>query len=88
MKFVWDELKRQRNIETHGLDFIDVRERFEFSSALIEQTYPSADGRTRFKAIGSIDDDLYVVVFSLLGTEAVSIISFRPASRKERSQYV
>jgi uncharacterized DUF497 family protein len=31
-----------------------------------------------------LDRDLVTLVFSLLGTEAVSVISLRPASRAER----
>jgi uncharacterized DUF497 family protein len=35
-------------------------------------------------ANGFPDEDLVAVVFSRLGEEAVSLISLRPASRKER----
>jgi len=37
----------------------------------------------RFKAIGYYEDGTAVVVYALLGSEAVSLISFRPASNKE-----
>jgi len=88
MKIVWDEPKRADNIKIHHIDFEDISESFEFSSALIESTYPSSGGQPRFKAIGPLGDDLVAVVYSLLGTEAISIISARPASRKERRRYV
>lgn len=87
MEIVWDEPKRLTNIEDHGLDFADARDRFDFRAAMIEGTYPSKDGRARFIAIGPLDGDLVTVVFSLLGTEALSIISLRPASKKERKRY-
>ena len=38
----------------------------------------------RFKAIGWFDDNPLTVIFRPLGTEAISVISMRRASRKER----
>ena len=46
-------------------------------------SYPGADGRERFVALGHLDEQLVALVCSPLGTEAISIISLRPASRKE-----
>lgn len=88
---VWDERKRAINLrpepEGHGLDFVDARDRFEWDSAIVVPTYPGPDGRTRFIAVGWLDGHLRALVFSPLGTEAVTAISLRPASRKERSLY-
>jgi uncharacterized DUF497 family protein len=36
------------------------------------------------KAVGYFEDGTAVVIFATLGTEAISIISFRPASERER----
>ncbi len=87
MVIVWDEAKRQIDIRTHRMDFADVRDRFEWNTALIVPSYPGPDGRERFVAVGHIDDRLVALVFSPLGTEAISAISLRPASRKERMLY-
>lgn len=76
---VWDEPKRERNLSKHGLDFADLDEWF-FLDAV---TMPAKAGR--HMAIGRLADGTIAVVFTLLGTEAVSIISMRQASRKERS---
>lgn len=76
---VWDEPKRKQNLSKHGLDFADLDEWF-FLEAV---TVPAKDGR--HMAIGRLADGTIAVVYALLGTEAVSIISMRPASRKERS---
>ena len=38
----------------------------------------------RHMAIGQLRDGTIAVVFARLGTEGISIISMRPASRKER----
>ena len=76
---VWDEPKRQTNLANHGLDFADLDEWF-FLEAV---TVPAKEGRQM--AIGRLNDGTIAVVFALLGTEGVSVISMRPASRKERS---
>ncbi len=76
---VWDEPKRQRNIVQHKLDFADLDEWF-FLDAV---TVPAK--ANRYMAIGRLDDGTIAVVFATLGIEGVSVISMRPASRKERS---
>jgi len=41
--------------------------------------------KDRYIAIGRMNDGTIAVVFAVLGMEGVSVISMRPASRKERS---
>ena len=84
----WDEPKRRKNIEVHGLDFADASDRFEWETALVQSTYSSGRGGARFIAIGILDEALVTLVFSRLGTEAVSAVSLRAASNKERKRYV
>jgi len=76
---VWDEPKRQSNLARHGLDFADLDEWF-FLDAV---TVPAKEDR--YMTIGRLNDGTIAVVFAVLGTEGVSVISMRPASRKERS---
>ena len=83
MKIIWDEPKRQANIATHGLDLADA-ELFEWESAIVVRGHSGAGGRPRFRAIGRLRNDVVTLVFSPLGTEAVSVISLRKASRAER----
>ena len=79
MKITYDENKRQTNIEKHGFDFADLDMEFFASSVVI----PSRDGR--FKAIGEFQGVVIVAaVFKPLGSEAISVISMRVASTKER----
>jgi uncharacterized protein len=76
---VWEERKRQTNLAKHGLDFVDLDEGFFLASVVVS----SRDGR--HMAIGRLSDGTIAVVFATLGTEGVSVISMRPASRKERN---
>ena len=79
VEIVWDEIKRRTNLAKHGMDFADLDPDF-FAEALLIR---SREGR--FIAVGEFKGVLIVtVVFRPLGQEAVSIISMRPASRKER----
>ena len=78
MAIVWDESKRRSNLAKHGLDFADLDEGFFLSSMVI----PAKGGR--HMAIGRLADGVIAVVFAVLGSEGVSVISMRPASRKER----
>lgn len=77
MKIVWDEPKREANIAKHGIDFADIGEEF-FAGAIVRSAKHG-----RFAAFGEFNG-VIAVIFATLGTEGISLISARPASRKER----
>lgn len=81
MKIVWDEPKRQYNLTKHGLDFATLTiEFFEFAHIEVAK-------KDRFLALGELDGiAIIAVVFRPLGSEAVSVISMRRASIRERSR--
>ncbi|WP_084646025.1 BrnT family toxin [Devosia insulae] len=82
MLITYDEPKRQTNLAKHGLDFASLTVEF-FEAAVV---LPGKEGR--WLAIGELDGRVVVaVVFRPLGTEALSIASMRPASRKEGAFY-
>ncbi|WP_336801690.1 BrnT family toxin [Kaistia sp. MMO-174] len=82
MKIVWDTTKRETNLAKHGLDFADLTEEFFLGSTVVPA---KAD---RFMAIGEHEGEIVVaVVFRPLGSEAISVISMRPASKKEREAH-
>lgn len=81
MKIVWDEPKRRANLDKHEMDFADLNETF-FDNALVLVTY-----RNRWRAIGTNIRGVVSVIFATRGTEGISIISMRPASKKERELY-
>lgn len=78
MLILWDEPKRLANIDKHGLDFRVLNLEF-FELAVV---IPARLGR--LKAIGRLADGTVAVIFVHLGTAAVSVISMRTASNKER----
>jgi uncharacterized DUF497 family protein len=78
VKIVWDEVKRQSNLDKHGLDFAELTEGFFMSSVIV----PAEKGRSM--AIGALSSGVIAVVFLRLGREGLSVINMRPASAKER----
>jgi uncharacterized DUF497 family protein len=79
VKIVWDEPKRLGNIEKHDLDFRDLTFEFFLTSAIV----PARNGR--MKAIGRLSDGTVAVIFVTFGSEALSVISTRPARKDERA---
>ncbi len=79
MKIVWDENKRQGNLAKHGLDFADLTLEF-FAAAELGRVKHG-----RLVAVGELDGRTVIaVIFRPLGVEAISVISMRPASKRER----
>lgn len=70
-------------LDKHSLDFSEIAD-FGWKEAIILPSRAGKHGGVRSKAVGYFRDGAAVVIFSLLGTEAVSVISFRPANKKEK----
>jgi uncharacterized DUF497 family protein len=78
MNIQWDEPKRLANLARHGMNFADLDEAFFEGSVIV----PAKLGRQI--AVGRHRSGIILVVFVALGTEGLSVVSMRPASRKER----
>jgi uncharacterized protein len=88
MRIVWDEPKRQANIDKHGLDFRQIEDEFHWDTALIVPARPSRIGRERAIFVGEMSEERVVVIVACpLGNEALSIVSLRSASERERMLY-
>ena len=82
MLIVWDQPKRDLNIEKYGLDFADLTLAF-FDTALVLPAHSA-----RYRAIGLHEGVLLVaVIFRPLGSEALAVVSMRRASTAERRLY-
>ncbi len=79
MRIVWDERKRLANLEKHQLDFAD------FGLDFFERAKLSPVRGKRLKAVGALEGKPVTVIFAPLGSEAIALISARPASSNERS---
>lgn len=78
MRLIWDEPKRLANLDKHGMDFADLSLDFFLGAVVI----PAKEGR--FMALGRLEAGPIAVVFAPLGSEAIAVISMRPAGARER----
>ena len=83
--YEWDERKRSANLEKHGLDFASADLVFE-SETKVTNVSGKGGGEVRFVDYAEIEGVLLALVYTLKD-DAVRIISFRPAKRKERRAY-
>lgn len=83
--FEWDYAKSNRNLTQRGFDFEYAARTFEGDVLEWEDTRRDY-GEPRIVAIGEIDEEVYVVVYTPRG-EVRRTISARPASRRERDVY-
>ena len=87
MRFEWDAMKAESNLQKHGVSFREAATTF---ADPLSWTYPDPDHSVeeeRSLLIGtSRPGRLLVVAFTERGG-AVRLISARPATRRERSFY-
>jgi hypothetical protein len=62
--FDWDETKRLSNLEERGVDFKDAALIFEGPVIAKEDTRKDY-GERRFRALGKVDDEYYLVAYIL-----------------------
>ncbi len=66
MPVEWDEVKRRGNLKDHGVDFRDAALIFE--NPVIEAEDTRAEyGETRYRALGHVDGDYFMVAFTWRG---------------------
>jgi uncharacterized protein len=73
MRFEWDEAKRRSNLRDHGVDFKDAA--LIFGGIVLEAEDTRSDyGEQRFRALGRVGDDCFMVAYTWRG-EVRRIIS-------------
>lgn len=85
-RFEWDERKAATNLDKHRVSFPYATRVFLDPERVEIDASREQDGEARFKAIGMIDDKLYVVVATGRGS-VQRIISARRANRAEERAY-
>ena len=87
MLFEWDENKRQLNLKKHGLDFLDAKLVFWDDYAFTFEDERKDYGEKREITIGMYHGKVLASVCHTDRNGITRIISFRYASKKERSMY-
>ena len=85
MEFEWDEDKRQRNLEKHGVDFVDAVLILADVPLILEDMRRDY-GEQRCLALGESRGLLFAVAFTIRDG-AFRIISARRANARERRIY-
>jgi uncharacterized DUF497 family protein len=85
MKITFDAVKRAKNFEEKGLDFVRAAEVFDGATATVRDERKDY-GETRFVTTGRLDNRIVVVVWTPRGN-ARRIISMRKANEREIKKY-
>ena len=84
--YEWDEAKREANLKKHGLDFRDAYLVFENPRKVTYRIQWRDELRFQDVALVEVAGGVLSLVYVLRGLN-VRVISFRPASRRERRIY-
>jgi len=82
----FDPAKNATNVRERGLPFSLVKDKFDWATALVGPDLRRDYGERRYEALGYVGKRLHVVVYLLAGN-AVRVISFRKANRREMRKY-
>lgn len=86
LEFEWDEDKARTNLTKHGVSFLTAAE--IFTNEIMERIDDREDyGEVRSIALGTVDTQVYRVVFTWRSKNLIRIISAQKASRDEREIY-
>ncbi len=85
MKYDWDENKRIKNLQQHGVDFYSVYE-FDWNSSITIEDNRIEYHETRYISFGFIGNRLHVLVHTSRKS-TIRVISFRKANAREINDY-
>lgn len=86
MRITYDRAKNERNLRERGLSFERVAE-LDWANHLAFDDQRRDYGERRVLVLAMLDDRLHVAVITRRG-DALHVISFRKANRKEVAVYV
>jgi uncharacterized DUF497 family protein len=84
--YEWDEAKREANLIKHNLDFRDAYLVYDHPKKIALRSQRGTEPRFQGIALVEIAGNVLSLVYVLRG-QNVRVISFRPASRRERRIY-
>jgi hypothetical protein len=84
--YEWDEAKRAANLKKHHLDFRDAYLVYDHPQKITFRTQRGKEPRFQDIALVEIAGSILSLVYVMRGLN-VRVISFRPASRRERRIY-
>jgi hypothetical protein len=85
MRYEWDEVKRQSNIQKHGIDFLGIEKVFAGETVTILD-HRFDYGEPRFLTVGLLQGHVVVIAHTETD-EVIRIISVRKATKNEQISY-
>ncbi len=85
MKIEFDQIKSDKNLAERGLSF-DRASDFGWGASEITVDIRNDYPETRYVAVGYLDHRLHILCFTPVA-DAVRVISFRKANRREGDKY-
>ena len=85
--FEWDEAKRIRNIELHGVDFMDASELLDDPNVSIELDTRKDYKENRYNAYGIADGRRLRLCFTIRGKHIRVISMFKVHEKEWRKHY-
>lgn len=85
--FEWDSAKALRNLQKHGVSFIEAVSVFYDDNALLISDPDHSEGEERFLLLGRSNKENLLVVVHCERNTNIRIISARLATKRESSQY-
>ena len=83
--FEWDEEKRRRNLDKHGVDFLYAASIFE--NRTLRRVDDRKDyGEMRYASLGLVDDVPFIVIHTQRG-DSIRIISAWKGGQKDYERY-
>lgn len=86
MDFAWDDAKSEAYFTGRGFDFAYAVQVFLDPGRVIQPDTRRGYGEERFQLMGTIQERVFVVVYTLRG-DAIRIISARKANKREVIHY-
>jgi len=88
MNFEWDEEKRLRNIQKHGIDFLSVVSIFDDPNALEAYDEAHSDYEDRYQIIGMAKPGILFVAYTERDEgNTIRLVSARRAEKSEIAKY-
>lgn len=84
-RYEWDEDKRQKNIDNHGLDFLAAHQLFS-GNHVRGRARDGQGGEERWLAIGIVHGIYATAIYTMRG-ETIRMISLRRARNDERKHH-
>ena len=88
MKFEWDVIKSEINIEKHGISFHEASTVFSDEDAIVSDDLDHSFNEERFLIIGkSYRKNILYVCYCIRREDIIRIISARKADKSEKEDY-